>query len=168
MTRIRTRRRLALQQELGSDGVQNDALQRRDEEDSDDEVTVGDDTYELDVDENFWEVRRQLRQQAQEEEEAEDEDAVDDDDRGTRTNNDSRFNSNSNSLTELLDGAKDFNFVEFPYPPTEPLPKPPKIFDQRSGIKSGVKDAIHTPFDAFRKSGFTEQLIQRWTKNSNK
>jgi hypothetical protein len=131
--------------------------------DSDDDVTVGDDDYELDENDNFWKEREREYLEMVCQEDMYNSDSEDDD-----GSDESDFGDNVMDIAALLRGATDFDFDEISPEQVRDLPAPPKVFDGRSGLKEGVAESILTPFDAFRQSGFTDETIRRWTKNSNK
>jgi hypothetical protein len=41
---------------------------------------------------------------------------------------------------------------------------PPKIYDGPSGLKQGFAASFSAPLGAFRKAGFTVELIKHWQK----
>jgi hypothetical protein len=71
-------------------------------------------------------------------------------------------------LGELLKNCTQFRFTELSDEQAAAMPLPPRVFDQPSGLRQHVKDWITNPFQAFRHSGFTDAMVARWTKNSNK
>ena len=132
--------------------------------DSDDDVTEGEDDHQLDREQNFWEHRDLLWRQMQEQEEAYQsnlEDGEDEDDIVAPT-------EDPFDVATLLSRATDFGFKELDPAEAAALPEPPKIYDAPFGIKEGIAEQIKTPLDAFRMSGFTENMLISWVKNSNK
>ena len=71
-------------------------------------------------------------------------------------------------IASLLRDATNFGFTEVLPDAVQNMAPPETIYNAPSGLKEGIANLIRTPFDAFRHSGFTEELISRWTKNSNK
>ncbi len=45
---------------------------------------------------------------------------------------------------------------------------PQKLYNGESGLKRGVAATFDTPLQAFARSGFTPELIRKYTKNSNR
>lgn len=136
--------------------------------DSDDDVTVGDDAFDLDVYENFW--RNQLKESRYFFQRNEDEDDLGADDPGalpitdtTDTNMADHFD-----VASLLQNCTEFGFTEVSPDEAKSMLPQPKIYDQPFRLKRGVAASIFTPLDAFRRSGFTEELVATWTQNSNK
>jgi len=131
------------------------------EPDSDDEVTIGEDTYELNRDENFWHERHLLWEDMQRmEEEADEEEEQEDEDECNLLG--------PVDISELLRSATNFGFTEVLPEDVPNIVEPQPIYNAPFGLKEGIADLIQTPLDAFRHSGFTEELVARWTKNSNK
>jgi hypothetical protein len=128
--------------------------------DSDDELTIGEDNFEVNDEENFWDPGHPL---------------LDGDDADS-------FNSHQDDdddtvgdvaaapldIASLLRDATNFGFTEVLPDAVQNMPPPETIYNAPSGLKEGVANLIQTPFDAFRHSGFTEEMLSRWTKNSNK
>jgi hypothetical protein len=132
------------------------------ENDSDNEITDAEDEYEVDFNDNFWRNREELRELVDEEavvpnEDDEAEDAVT-----------CPPGADSCDYARLLKNVTEFQFREVSPSEAELMDDPPKIYDGESGLQRGVSSSFHTPFGSFRRSGFTEELVLRWTMNSNK
>ena len=76
------------------------------------------------------------------------------------------------NLGGLIQECTDFQFEEIG---TDALAaaiaaghKPQPIYDGESGLKRGVAGSFRTPLEAFRKCGFSHDLLARYTQNSNK
>ena len=68
----------------------------------------------------------------------------------------------------MLKDCSEFNFVPLTPKEADAMPLPPKIYDEeKSGLRKNVAASFDTPLGAFRKSGFTADMISRWTINSN-
>ena len=134
------------------------------EPDSDDDVTEDEDNHEPDIEQNFWHHREKLWRQMQKQEEAYESRSEDEDeDDVVAPSTESPFD-----VATLLNRATDFGFQEMNTEETAAMPEPPQIYHAPFGIKEGIAEQVKTPFDAFRLSGFTERMVAKWTKNSNK
>jgi hypothetical protein len=144
--------------------------------DSDDEVTLGDDLYEVDVTDNFWRSRMETRLENDDNDQQEEEEAHDNDELPPATVVAATVPPRTVpprpyqfDLGELLKNCTQFRFTELSDKQAAAMPLPPRVFDQPSGLRQHVKDWITNPFQAFRHSGFTDgAMVARWTKNSNK
>ena len=65
-------------------------------------------------------------------------------------------------------GYEGANFVELTMAQADVMDPPPKIYDNaKSGLKQNIVTSFKTPFGAFQKAGFTEELVGKWTVNYN-
>ena len=72
-------------------------------------------------------------------------------------------------LGALIQNCTDFQFEELsPEALAAEVIVPQPIYEGESGLKRGVAGSFRTPLEAFRKAGFTPDLISRYTQNSNK
>ena len=74
-------------------------------------------------------------------------------------------------LGTLIAACTDFPFTELTeeeaneWMRTNP---PPKLYNGDSGLKRGVASSFDTPLEAFARSGFSPELITKYTANSNR
>ena len=73
-----------------------------------------------------------------------------------------------NDFARLLKNCKEFTFTELTEEQARIMPKPQKIYKGPSGLRRNVATSFRTPLGAFRKAGFTLEMVKRWVENSNK
>jgi hypothetical protein len=157
-----------------SESVANNRARASGQYDSDDDNTLEEAEFQMNPSDGFWtpsaeeqNVLRLLRIQ---------ELSLDDDDDispcpspvfGT-----SFVNPSFSDLGTLIQECTDFQFEEIG---TEALAaaiaaghKAQPIYDGESGLRRGVAGSFRTPLEAFRKCGFSHDLVARYTQNSNK
>ena len=78
-----------------------------------------------------------------------------------------------NDFACLLKDCKEFTFTELTEEQARIMPKPQKIYQGPSGLRRNVATSFKTPLGAFRtlgafrKAGFTLDMVKRWIENSN-
>ena len=109
--------------------------------DSDDYDTEGEDLYNVDFTDNFWQQRSDTQAIVNDaddnEDDAEEEGPVD------------YFQGQIHRLQDFanfLEHCNDFEFVELSADETAEMPPPPKVCDGDHGLQRGVADSFRTPF----------------------
>lgn len=147
MTQTLRRRLNTRQQLVSSDG-----------HDSDDD-TDGEDLYEVDHAQNFWQSRQELQQMIRDE--------IVDDDEDDGDVADVVPTGIQPDYGVALRDCSEFQFEEVIGGQANNMAPPEKIYDAPSGLRKVVAHSFTSLLDAFCRAGFTLELIARWTKNSN-
>jgi hypothetical protein len=129
-----------------------------DEDDnSDDANTEDEDEFEVDFGETFWNPCRN----------ANDDDSSDES--GSERGDVGSFpaDAGAHDFARLLQQCTTFNFRELTAEEANTRESPQKIYDGPSGLRQHVASSFRTPLGAFRRAGFSDDLIARWTNNSN-
>jgi hypothetical protein len=126
--------------------------------DSDGDKTVGEDVYDVNFNENFWQTTTSLDDPVVAlEEEGEDPDCPC-----------CPASAPVNDYARLLEGCTRFDFCQLTGEQAERMPPPQKLYDGDSGLKRNVANQFQSPLGAFRRAGCTEELVAHWTTNSNR
>jgi hypothetical protein len=67
----------------------------------------------------------------------------------------------------MLENCKTFNFTTVSEEEGATMDFRQKIYTGETGLRRGVAHSFTTPVEAFQRAGFTQELIRRWTKNTN-
>lgn len=132
-----------------------------DAHDSDEDDTEAEDEYEVNFSEIFWQRRRELQEMV--EEDLIDEEVGEEQDVVSCPTDALQFD-----YARLLKDVTDFNFEHLTLEEAREMEDPPPVYHGEHGLKRGVSNSFDTTLQAFRIAGFSEQLIERWTLNSNK
>ena len=133
------------------------------ENDSDENDTDDEDAYEVDFSQNFWRSRQDLQEMVGGDVLLETDPVGECDDVESCPNN-----VDQNDYACLLKDCTEFQFDELSFQEAATMQPPPKIYGGESGLRRTVAGSFDTPLGAFRKGGFTEELVRHWTMNSNK
>jgi hypothetical protein len=85
-------------------------------------------------------------------------------------NNQNLYTHNScdgNDFANSLQNCSNFQFQEVTREQSASMEPPQKTYDGPSGLHRNVSHFFQTPLGAFRRAGFTEEMVGHWTCNSN-
>lgn len=128
--------------------------------DSDQYPTDDEDEYEVDHHENFWQSRSMTQEMVEQET------YVDDQLDGDVVS--CPADCDATDFARMLKDCKEFDFVELDADDMATMPSPQKIYAGETGLKQGVAKSFQTPLGAFRKCGFTLDMVKHWVTNSNR
>jgi hypothetical protein len=128
------------------------------DQDSDDDITEGEDDFAVDFSQSFWASREQNLNMGSD-------GAFDEHDGGDVEY--CPYNAERTDYARLLKDVVDFQFEEIQPEDAAAIGTPPNIYDGESGLRRGVASTFDSPFEAFRKSGFTEALVAKYVMHSN-
>ena len=143
---------------------------------SDSDSVLGDtddeDEYNLDTSDNFWRTRQLIREMVEEGYYL-DEQMVSDGEHEDVLSCPENVDANvdANDFARLLKDCTQFSFSPVTQADTTLLSErngPQKIYTGPTGLRMGIAKSFSDPFGAFRKAGFTIELIKHWMHNSNR
>ena len=130
----------------------------QDDQDSDDNSTQGEDEFVVDFSQNFWASREQNLNMGED-------GAFDEHDGGDVEY--CPYQAERTDYARLLKDVIDFQFQEIRPEDAAAIGRPPKLYEGESGLRRGVASTFDTPFESFRKAGFTERVVATYVMHSN-